>query len=834
MAFTGRRDVNAIWEELKAKSAPKQTPEAPVAKFPQLGAESEGSSSQKTSAARPPGEGDAGASEMTDEGPKREEELQERVARHVEALREGEQRDRQRAAEAINGVAQCASAELLATKTAVECIWAPLAKALEDPSERVREVSASGLRAGARAAEGAAEALPYAVPAMRARLLRQEGANGPVERAEEVREALHSLAGDLVRAAGKASAGHAAEIVDVLEDAHLDAHPNVAIEASRTARQLARALGRRLQPVGRRLIRIHAPSLAHRRAKVRAEAVDAVREAAHCGGHDALLDLMGYRHPNIVPIKAFFEGDTRVNHFGRLASDPSPRVRERFAAALEEWATSLPERKEHESRFVAFILACLSDESEAVSSRAFAALQEMGRQLEELERPEQLRPRAQNDPGLSAVPSHLSALSSPPRLGARVIVQENLSGVLPGARAELRGWQSDSRNRAAKLLHVVLSLAEEAATQHVPSLVPSLAAACHHSSEDEPSVREVASRCFPPLATSVPAAQWLDALAPLLDAEDEEQRERGLWALSLLIPHATEKEGLLSIADNLLHWSWIAETGATTGGAKAVMAQCADALAERLHKVEPDGALEQAERLSRLALAIRISPPHGDDGGKERSAWSALSTASKVMGVESAEEVIARVAPAVASALFEKAREKQMAAHDAERIRDLFALRSALAISVSAEEVVGISEALSISPEGSEDSLMEALAVALPLCDQLPDLPLSGVECALVRSIDTGSGRKALEAAIRRECCEGKELSRALAQEREAVLFAARRPEGEKREGVANALSSLAGCSLGPGEGKDVLVEVLEELKDDGRDAVRSGALQGLDTLASP
>lgn len=480
------------------------------------------------------------------------EELCEACARYTAQLLEGETSAmRQTAASELRRHVMGARADMVIEEKTHSLLVPPLARALDDQSERVREHSLAALHTLVQKADAssAATVLQYALPVLQRRLLRQEGSTAPLEPSEEIRASMHSFIRTLVHAADKKCAYAASEIVELLEEGHFDSFHSVVIETCHTAKALARALGRRLQPVGRQLVRMHAPSLGHRRARVRAEAVDAVRCVAHCGGHDAILDLVGFRHPNVVPIKAFYEGDQRVNFFGKLASDSSTRVRERFAATLEDWITNLPERKEHESRFVPFALAVLADSAPEVSNRAFAALDALGREREESERPDELRQRLVNDPQRSLPPLELTPLQHRPRLGTRVAVQENLTAVIPASLSELTSWQSETRAASAQLLHVALSLAEESATQHVPQLVPTLVSVAFGKSV-ESDVSENALACLKILSASVLATQWIETVQTLLDSGGELEQQRALHAAAVMSQYAypvTELKKIISM-----------------------------------------------------------------------------------------------------------------------------------------------------------------------------------------------------------------------------------------------------------------------------------------------
>lgn len=45
------------------------------------------------------------------------------------------------------------------------------------------------------------------------------------------------------------------------------------------------------------------------------------------GAHEMILEMVAWNDPNLVPIKAFYEADIKVNFCGKLATDPIAQVR---------------------------------------------------------------------------------------------------------------------------------------------------------------------------------------------------------------------------------------------------------------------------------------------------------------------------------------------------------------------------------------------------------------------------------------------------------------------------------------------------------------------------
>eukprot|EP00983_Pelagomonas_calceolata_P083866 1156244-Pelagomonas_calceolata.AAC.11 len=42
--------------------------------------------------------------------------------------------------------------------------------------------------------------------------------------------------------------------------------------------------------------------------------------------HEMILEMIAWRDPNMIPIKAFYGDDLKVNFAGKLATDPHPMV----------------------------------------------------------------------------------------------------------------------------------------------------------------------------------------------------------------------------------------------------------------------------------------------------------------------------------------------------------------------------------------------------------------------------------------------------------------------------------------------------------------------------
>ena len=100
--------------------------------------------------------------------------------------------------------------------------------------------------------------------------------------------------------------------------------------------------------------------------------------------------MIGFRDPNVVPIKDFYEPTTKTNYFAQFVADRSPNVRELFYRTVGDIMTRLPDKYDHEGRIFPYILSGLYDQTDSIRSMTFEILEEIG-QVHEEENEEKLR-----------------------------------------------------------------------------------------------------------------------------------------------------------------------------------------------------------------------------------------------------------------------------------------------------------------------------------------------------------------------------------------------------------------------------------------------------------
>ena len=116
----------------------------------------------------------------------------------------------------------------------------------------------------------------------------------------------------VIDTSGKAIGAYTAEVLDILRASWVDVFHEVSILGCQCIQVMAALLSRRLQPASKELTAAVLPLTTHRRKAVRCAALQAVRELMFVGAHEMILDMVAWRDPNTVEIKAFYEPDPKV------------------------------------------------------------------------------------------------------------------------------------------------------------------------------------------------------------------------------------------------------------------------------------------------------------------------------------------------------------------------------------------------------------------------------------------------------------------------------------------------------------------------------------------
>jgi len=315
--------------------------------------------------------------------------------------------------------------------------------------------------------------------------------------------------------------------------AHLrDPFPEVKLQACDSLSILARqpSLNQGFVYYALALARASLPVLRHRHAKVRCAAVRlvaasiAVPYKAKCrgAGTEAVVDLIGYTAQDTIPIAAFYGGHTTVNYLAELTIDRVTSVRLETAKMLAEFITSLPDRYDHRTRLVPFLLNAVNDEDSQVCEVAMTALSIAGAEYER-ENEKDIIERRQYGVDGDRRALHEGVLPHPfkerPRLGERLYVRGCTRRFMKPLLNELTDWKSKTKLSSARLLRTVIVYSEEALTQDINVLVPELCTAFKSLDSGESEVFSVLSECCELLGRFIAPDSYVPFLLPRLRGE---------------------------------------------------------------------------------------------------------------------------------------------------------------------------------------------------------------------------------------------------------------------------------------------------------------------------
>ena len=189
--------------------------------------------------------------------------------------------------------------------------------------------------------------------------------------------------------------------------------------------------------------------------------------------------LVGYRDPNFVPIKDFYEYNFNVNYLSLFIKDDKPVVKEEFLEILENWLETLPDREDHFPRLFPYLLTFLFDKDDHLRQQTVESLEFLGKSIER-EKYDTFRDDKQFhvqsfwckkyvNPDLV----NLYPFKKRPRLGTRYLIQTVLGKLIPPIIRELKdSINYEYRLNALKLLKYLIFIAEDQIIDHVSSLLP--------------------------------------------------------------------------------------------------------------------------------------------------------------------------------------------------------------------------------------------------------------------------------------------------------------------------------------------------------------------------
>ncbi|KAG6967429.1 hypothetical protein JG688_00006319 [Phytophthora aleatoria] len=399
----------------------------------------------------------------------------------------------------------------------------PLFKRFNDPVEKVREVCIRLTTKCIAEEEDLLRYLPYLMPAITNRINSQYGYDEenqvfsrdqflhdafkrgrvyvaenqvtrlkPDEPSEEIRLLLLGLVDAVLQNAfeHRASSILHAYIFDVLlvliSGIHDDFH-EVNIASCRILAAISNHMVSVMKHFSVATVRTLMPLLLHRLARVRVAVVETIRALVTCpnvekckgSGTEAIVDLIGHRDENVIPVATFYTAEVRLNYFAKLDQDWNPIVRRAFFAMISDWMVNLPDRYDHESRLLPYLLSAVSDEDPVISGDALKTLEILGERYEREHGEEVIEMKQYGVDGKNPTFNYRAPLPEPfvagrPSLGTQLFVRGRARRFLNPILRELANWQDSTRAHAVRLLKCVLVYCEETITVDVHLLVNTL------------------------------------------------------------------------------------------------------------------------------------------------------------------------------------------------------------------------------------------------------------------------------------------------------------------------------------------------------------------------
>jgi hypothetical protein len=187
-------------------------------------------------------------------------------------------------------------------------------------------------------------------------------------------------------------------LVDICRTLCMDPSGVVIMEGTQAMKALAVSGGEQLKFFCEFMGRALFTSFVHKNSKVRIAGLNALWDVMACGiwktSVEVLHHMVGFKDPNLVAIKDFYDPGTRVNYLAMFVADRSVAVRNTFYKTLGDMLKRLPDKIDHEGRLFPYMISGLFDNSEIVQTTCFEIIEELGLAYEE-EYEEKLREHKQ-------------------------------------------------------------------------------------------------------------------------------------------------------------------------------------------------------------------------------------------------------------------------------------------------------------------------------------------------------------------------------------------------------------------------------------------------------
>ena len=285
-----------------------------------------------------------------------------------------------------------------------------------------------------------------------------------IEKSEPVRQELLELVGVIISFAEEdILGGYINDIVDILRTFLMDPFSQIQIRACQITAEFSSRYNELLYNFGQILCRALLTPLCGKKSPIIIAALEAMREVLYIGTWKfsvfCMEILTGYRDPNSVAIKEFYEPSHNYNYLAIFINHPNISVRECFLRIVGDWMTTLPDRYDHEARLIPYLLSGLFDRQEEMQESTLEVMEEIGVALER-DKEQQFREEKQfgvhppwsYDGKLFNLPLP-SPFKTRPRLGCQNLVKNRMGVLIHPIQRELKdNVNLDAKLKATQLL----------------------------------------------------------------------------------------------------------------------------------------------------------------------------------------------------------------------------------------------------------------------------------------------------------------------------------------------------------------------------------------------
>ena len=321
----------------------------------------------------------------------------------------------------------------------------PLLTLFHDPMEKCRESSITLVSDMTAQIANITSYLPYIIPMCVMRLGQKE----LIEPSEEIRQLMMELLIQLMILAKKDIALYTGDIFLILIKTVSDPFAEVKKLSCTCIISLSVMAPRNFYAGANTLLNPLLQSITHQHQKVRIIVIQALGALLNNGDNKMMDEL--------------------ITHFAQRTFDSCPPVRAAVYDVVGRWMCTLMDRYSYFHRLLPLILTGTLDEVPEIATNSEALLEAAGKQWEQ-ENEQDIKDEMDFQREMPEAYGVLADMKRP-RLGCRILVNRNLSKILPGLLNDLNAWVEETRLASAKLLHSCLFYAEDHVTQHLEKVM---------------------------------------------------------------------------------------------------------------------------------------------------------------------------------------------------------------------------------------------------------------------------------------------------------------------------------------------------------------------------